>query len=499
MRTGIFIAVKPAVRRRLKALARDRNTPHKHVWRAEIVLLSADGVGTNEIMRRTGKSKTCVWRWQERFMQEGYDGLLRDKTRPSRIPPLGSNISQRVVTLTQTDPPAEATHWTSAMMAKAVGISASSVQRIWRAHGLQPHRVKQFKLSTDPQFVDKLRDIVGLYVDPPAYAVVLSVDEKSQIQALDRTQPGLPMKKGRARTMTHDYKRHGTTTLFAALNVLDGTVIGRNMQHHRHQEFIRFLNAIEAQVPARKAIHAIVDNYATHKHPKVRQWLLRHPRWTFHFTPTSASWLNAVEGFFAKLSKQRLKRGVFVSVVDLQAAINRFVLEHNVEPKPFTWTADPNKIIRAVRRGHQVLIRSTSVLIGEYDVMLGTFAVYQCELDDLSLGGGQDRIHFAVDRAADADIDHAAFGDAGAQGVLERPRGSWLSALGRCLAEVAGAAAGDGGLLVRAAERRGAEAAAAARVPAAAKKAMTSARSLSVLRPGNGILLPGTTFCGSLR
>ena len=234
MRTGISITLKPADRRRLNALARDRNTPHKHVWRAEIVLLSADGVGTNEIMRRTGKSKTCVWRWQERFMREGCDGLLHDKTRPSRIPPLGLNVTERVVTLTQTDPPTEATHWTSAMMAKAVGISVSSVQRIWRAHGLQPHRVKHFKLSTDPQFVGKLRDIVGLYVDPPTHAVVLSVDEKSQIQALDRTQPGLPMKPGRAGTMTHDYKRHGTTTMFAALNVLDGTVIGRNMQRHRH-------------------------------------------------------------------------------------------------------------------------------------------------------------------------------------------------------------------------------------------------------------------------
>jgi transposase len=212
MRTGISITLKPADRRRLKALARDRNTPHKHVWRAEIVLLSADGVGTNEIMRRTGKSKTCVWRWQERFMEAGYDSLLQDKTRPSRIPPLASGVTERVVTLTQTAPPTEATHWTSAMMAKVVGISASSVQRIWRAHGLQPHRVKQFKLSTDPRFVDKLRDVVGLYVDPPAHAVVLSVDEKSQIQALDRTQPGLPMKKGRAGTMTHDYKRHGTTT-----------------------------------------------------------------------------------------------------------------------------------------------------------------------------------------------------------------------------------------------------------------------------------------------
>jgi transposase len=355
MRTGISISLKPADRRRLETLVGDRNTPHKHVWRAEIVLLSAEGVGTNEIIRLTGKSKTCVWRWQERFMQEGYDGLLHDKTRPSRIAPLEADVVERVVALTQTDPPAEATHWTAAMMAKAVDISASSVQRIWRLHGLQPHRVKQFKLSTDPRFVDKLRDIVGLYVDPPAHAVVLSVDEKSQIQALDRTQPGLPIKPGRAGTMTHDYKRHGTTTLFAALNVLDGTVIGRNMQRHRHQEFIRFLNDIEAQVPKRKKIHAIVDNYATHKHPKVRQWLARHPRWMFHFTPTSASWLNAVEGFFAKLTRRRLKRGVFRSVTDLQAAINRFVAETNNDPKPFTWTANPNKIIAAVRRGHQVL------------------------------------------------------------------------------------------------------------------------------------------------
>jgi transposase len=355
MRTGISITLKPADRRRLATLARDRNAPHKHVWRAEIVLLSADGVGTNEIMRRTGKSKTCVWRWQERFMQAGYDGLLRDKTRPSRIPPLGIDIAERVVVLTQTDPPAEATHWTATMMAKAVGISASSVQRIWRAHGLQPHRVRQFKLSNDPKFVDKLRDVVGLYVDPPAHAIVLSVDEKSQIQALDRTQPGLPMKKGRAGTMTHDYKRHGTTTLFAALDVLEGKVIGRCMQRHRHQEFIRFLNAIEAQVPARKLVHVILDNYAVHKHPKVRQWLARHPRFAFHFTPTSCSWLNAVEGFFAKLAKQRLKRGVFRGVVDLQATINRFVAQTNQQPKPFIWTADPDKIIAAVRRGHQVL------------------------------------------------------------------------------------------------------------------------------------------------
>ncbi len=355
MRTGISITVSPSDRHRLSSLVRDRNAAQKHAWRAEIVLLTAEGLGTVEIMRRTGKSKTCVWRWQERFAEEGYAGLLRDKTRPSRIPPLGAAVAERVVTLTLTDPPVETTHWTAAMMAKETGISVSSVQRIWRAHGLQPHRVRQFKLSNDPNFVDKLRDVVGLYVDPPAHAIVLSVDEKSQIQALDRTQPGLPMKTGRAGTMTHDYKRHGTTTLFAALNVLDGTVIGRNMQRHRHQEFIRFLNAIEAEVPLGKAVHVILDNYAAHKHPKVRKWLDRHQRFTFHFVPTSCSWLNAVEGFFAKLSRRRLKRGVFRSVYELHIAINRFVEETNQMPKPFTWTADPDKIIAAVRRGHHVL------------------------------------------------------------------------------------------------------------------------------------------------
>src|SRR3954463_5610470 len=355
MRTGITVDVKAADRARLEAIVADRNSPQKHVWRARIVLLTADGLGTKEIMRQTAKSKTCLWRWQERFMQAGVEGLLHDRTRPSRIPPLPPVIGERVVALTQSDPPGETTHWTAAAMAGLVRISVSSVERIWRSHGLQPHRGRQFKLSRDPEFIPKLRDIVGLYVDPPAHAMVLSVDEKSQIQALDRTQPGLPMKKGRAGTMTHDYKRHGTTTLFAALDVLEGKVIGRCMQRHRHQEFIRFLNAIEAQVPARKFVHVILDNYAAHKHPKVGQWLDRHPRFAFHFTPTSCSWLNAVEGFFAKLAKQRLKRGVFRCVVELQAAINRFVAETNDNPKPFSWTADPDKIIAAVRRGHQVL------------------------------------------------------------------------------------------------------------------------------------------------
>ena len=355
MRKTTTIDLSETDHQALSAIVMDRNSPQKHVWRAQIVLLSAEGCGTMELTRRTGTSKTSVWRWQERFLAEGVPGLLRDKTRPSRIPPLGAEVAARVVAATQTAPPGETTHWTSAAMAEHIGISVSSVQRIWRKHGLQPHKVRQFKLSKDPRFAAKLLDIVGLYVNPPEHAVVLSIDEKSQIQALDRTQPGLPMKKGRCGTMTHDYKRNGTTTLFAALNVLDGTVIGRCMQRHRHQEFIRFLNAIEAAVAKGKAIHAIVDNYATHKHPKVKEWLARHSRWTFHFTPTSSSWLNAVEGFFAKLTNRRLKRGVFCSVVELQTAINRFLAETNANPRPFRWTKDPHKILAAVKRGHQVL------------------------------------------------------------------------------------------------------------------------------------------------
>jgi transposase len=355
MRTGISITLEASDRRRLEAVVRDRNAPQKHVWRAKIILFSADGLGTVEIMRRTGTAKTSVWRWQERFMREGVEGLLRDKTRPSRVKPLAQEVIDKVVALTAATPPREATHWTSAAMAEAVGISVSSVQRIWRAHGLSPHRVRQFKLSNDPAFAAKLKDVVGLYVDPPAHAVVLSVDEKSQIQALDRTQPGLPMKKGRAGTMTHDYKRNGTTTLFAALNVLDGTVIGRNMQRHRHQEFIRFLNTVEAEVPVGKLVHVILDNYAAHKHPKVMAWLGRHPRFVFHFTPTSCSWLNAVETFFATLTKRRLKRGVFRSVYDLQCAINRYIEDANRHPKPFAWTADPDKIIAAHQRGRDLL------------------------------------------------------------------------------------------------------------------------------------------------
>jgi transposase len=355
MRAGIVVNVSSADRGRLEAIVADRGAPQKHVWRANIILATADGCGTTEIMRRSGKSKPVVWRWQARFMAEGVAGLTRDKTRKPGKPPLPGATVQRVVDLALGPPPGDATHWTGRMLARAAGTSLRSVQRILEAHRLAPHRVRTFKLSNDPRFAEKLKDIVGLYVDPPAHAVVLSVDEKSQIQALDRTQPGLPMKPGRAGTMTHDYKRHGTTTLFAALNLLDGTIIGRSMKRHRHQEFIHFLNAVDAQVPRRKDIHAIVDNYATHKHPKVREWLTHHPRWTFHFTPTSASWLNAVEGFFAKLTRQRLKRGVFRSLDDLKDAIHRYLKETNSDPKPFVWTADPKRVIAAVKRGKQAL------------------------------------------------------------------------------------------------------------------------------------------------
>ena len=404
MRTGIHFTVTSGDRQRLQAIVADPKSSQKHVWRARIILKSDEGLGNSSIMAETGKSKTCVWRWQERFMHEGVNGLLRDRSRPPGKAPIPPERVAEIVRLTQQAPPHEATHWTLRAMAKVAGVAASTVQAIWKAHGLSPHRWRHFKLSNDPAFAEKLTDIVGLYVDPPAHAVVLSVDEKSQIQALDRTQPGLPMKKGRAGTMTYDYKRHGTTTLFAALNVLDGTVIAQNMQRHRHQEFIRFLNRIEREVPTDKAVHVILDNYAAHKKDKVRAWLARHPRWTFHFTPTSCSWLNAVEGFFAKLTRRRLKYGVFQSVVDLQAAINRFVREYNdANPKPFIWKADPDHIIAARNRGFQTL-KSIHWRHREHDAQpahtlevrqLFTVAALDCPRQNrkggLTKGGGQGR------------------------------------------------------------------------------------------------------------
>ena len=333
-------------RARLAAIVADRNRPQKHVMRARIILGATNrGRDVAAVARQVGIGRPAVWRWQQRYAEEGVDGLLRDKTRKPGKARTSDDVVHRVVALTCSEPLGEATHWTGRAMAEATGLSLRTVQRIWAAHDLQPHRLRTFKRSKDPDFVAKLEDIVGLYIDPPRHAVVLSVDEKSQIQALDRTQPGLPIKPGKAGTMTHDYLRHGTTTLFAALNVLDGTVIGRCMQRHRHQEFIRFLNAVEAAVPAGKVVHVILDNYATHKHPKVQRWLGRHPRWTFHFTPTSCSWLNAVETFFSAMTRRRLRRGVFHSLVDLQAAINRYLAEHNADPRPFSWSATPASIL----------------------------------------------------------------------------------------------------------------------------------------------------------
>jgi transposase len=337
MAQTVCVVLNAADRRQLEAVIGDRRRARKHVERARIVLSSAERLPVQRIATAIGVSRPMVWRWQQRFAEAGVEGLLRDKTRKPGKAPIPADIVARVVALTCSAPPHEATHWTGRAMAQASGLSLRSVQRIWQAHQLQPHRVRTFKRSRDPAFAAKLVDVVGLYVDPPAHAVVLSIDEKSQIQALDRTQPGLPIKPGRCGTMTHDYKRHGTTTLFAALNVLEGTVIGRCMQRHRHAEFIRFLNAIEREVPAGKLIEAVIDNYATHKHSKVREWLARHPRWTFHFTPTSCSWLNAVETFFSALTRKRIRRGSFHSVVDLEAAIKRYLAEHNREPRPFVW------------------------------------------------------------------------------------------------------------------------------------------------------------------
>ena len=344
MAQSVCLVVSAEDRARLEAIVADRNRPQKHATRARIVLLSAEPRDVATIARQAGASRPAVWRWQQRFAEAGVDRLLRDRTRKPGKARTPDATVREVVALTCGEPPGEATHWTGRAMAAAAGLSLRTVQRIWAAHELQPHRLRTFKRSRDPEFAAKLADIVGLYTHPPRHAVVLSLDEKSQIQALDRTQPGLPLKPGKCGTMTHDYVRHGTTTLFAALNVLDGTVVGRCMQRHRHQEFLRFLNAVEAVVPAGKLIHCILDNYATHKHPKVLAWLARHPRWTFHFTPTAGSWLNAVETFFSALTRRRLRRGVFRSIVELQEAINRYIADHNDDPAPFVWTKTADQI-----------------------------------------------------------------------------------------------------------------------------------------------------------
>jgi transposase len=349
-RDDICIYVSLASRAQLEAIIADRNSSSKAAWRARIVLATADGHGTNEIMRRTGKSKPCVWRWQERYVEDGVDGLLRDKTRPSRKKPLSEKVKLKVLAKTASETPANATHWSRASMAAAMGISPSSVGRIWAEAGLKPHLVKRFKISNDPQFEEKVTDVVGLYMNPPDRALVLCVDEKSQIQALDRTQPGLPLKKGRAGTMTHDYKRHGTTTLFAALDLKSGIVIGECQPRHRAKEFIRFLKRIDRCVKKHLDIHLVLDNYGTHKTPEVKAWLAKHRRFKLHFTPTSASWLNLVERFFAEITTKRIRRGIFRSVAELKEAIHDYLDRHNADPKPFVWTKTADVILEKERR-----------------------------------------------------------------------------------------------------------------------------------------------------
>lgn len=349
------IWLSPADRAELEGWVAGRNTPQKLVWRARIVLMWAAGAGVTAIVRATGKTKRTAYRWRDRYVARGIEGLKRDASRPGRKPPLGAAMIERVVHMTLHEKPPAGTHWSVRKLAKTVGLSPSSVQRIWAAHGLKPHLTKTFKLSNDKQFVEKLHDIVGLYLVPPDKALVLCVDEKSQIQALDRTQPGLPIKKGRAGTMTHDYKRNGTTTLFAALDVATGKVIGQCMPRHRHQEFLRFLRAIDRNTPKPLDLHLVVDNYATHKHPKIKAWLKRHRRFHIHFTPTSASWLNLVERFFGLITADAIRRGVFRSVAELEAAIELYLEHYNADPKPFIWTAPAADILEKVARGRRAL------------------------------------------------------------------------------------------------------------------------------------------------
>jgi transposase len=344
------IELKRGDRIALERIVSDGNTPQKIAKRAKIVLLTAAQRGVMAIMREVGVSKTTVWRWQDYFLEAGVAGLVKGRSKPPGTPPLSPETRLKVIETTLKQRPTNATHWSTRTMAAAVGISHTSVQRIWAAHDLKPHRVRQFKVSNDPDFVAKVRDIIGLYLDPPDKAIVLSLDEKSQIQALDRTQPGLPLKKGRAGTMTHDYKRHGTTTLFAALDVATGKVIGACLPRHRTKEFLTFLNKVDRETPTDLKLHLILDNYATHKAPDVKAWLAKHPRFSLHFTPTSSSWINLVERLFADITRQRIRRGVFTSVADLQDAIVKWIDDRNQNPRPFKWTKSATKIIAKHRR-----------------------------------------------------------------------------------------------------------------------------------------------------
>ena len=336
----------------LTRLARSKLASVRLAQRAQIVLSAAEGLQNKDIAAQLGIGRVQVARWRQRYQEGGLQGIERDL--PRGAPPVKVDVAQLVALTTQTTPEA-ATHWSTRKMAAVLKVSPSTVMRHWQAHGLKPHIVRGFKVSRDPKFVEKLEDIVGLYMSPPEHALVLCCDEKSQVQALDRTQPGLPLKKGRAQTMTHDYKRHGTTTLFAALSVLDGKVIGQCQHRHTHAEWLKFLKKIDRETPKDKTLHLIADNYATHKHPNVQEWLDKHPRFNMHFTPTSASWLNMVERFFRDITTERLRRGVFTSVPELEAAINEYVAHHNKDPKPFIWTKSARDILQKVIRANSRL------------------------------------------------------------------------------------------------------------------------------------------------
>jgi transposase len=362
MRVAPSVILTDEQKRRLTLVAQSKTASVRFATRARMVLLAGEGLQDKQIAERVGMQRQSVALWRTRFLTLGIDGLAKDaprggRRRSARTPERVRAIVERT---TRSTPPDAATHWSTNSMARAAGVSASTVGRVWREHGLKPHRVRSFKLSNDKRFAEKLDDIVGLYLSPPEHALVLSCDEKSQIQALDRTQPGLPIRKGKTATMTHDYKRHGTTTLFAALQMLDGKVISTCMPRHRHQEWIKFLELIDRQTPADKQLHLIVDNYATHKHPRVLRWLKRHPRFHIHFTPTSASWLNMVERFFRDLTTKRLRRGVFTSVEKLIAAIEAYIAESNKNPKPFIWTAKAADILEKVKLARASLHKSVT-------------------------------------------------------------------------------------------------------------------------------------------
>ena len=360
MRVAPSVVLSAEEEAKLAKCARGRSTSVRLAQRSKIVLLAAAGLQNRQIATQLGIDRETVGRWRHRYAESGLAGIEKDAPRPGRRPSISPAKVREVVEKTIHTTPKDATHWSTRTMADEIGISAASVRRIWKRHGLKPHLIRTFKLSSDPHFVEKLHDIVALYLDPPEHALVLSVDEKSQIQALDRTQPGLPLKKGRCGTMTHDYKRHGTTTLFAALNTVDGTVIGTCMPRHRHQEWLKFLKLIDRKTPQDKDLHLIVDNYATHKQPAVKQWLAKHPRFHIHFTPTSSSWLNMVERFFRDLTQKKLRRGAFGSVADLVAAIEQHVEAHNVDPAPYIWTKSATDILAKVNRAQQAANKRAS-------------------------------------------------------------------------------------------------------------------------------------------